>query len=277
MTVKFNNSLTQAQYDALGSKDAGTLYFTTDTKRIYKGTIIYSSNSDVLDVTYNSTTKLLTITYLNGTTSQLDLATELAAKLDKKPDGVNNLFDGNNKLSSAYLPDSIAGQLSYCGTYNASTGALANDLREPALRAWKKGDYLINLAAGNKLPDNSTHSGIAVGDWALFDGTGWDIIPNTDAVASVNSKTGTVVLDKSDVGLGNVDNVKQASKAEFDAHNGDDEAHVTQSERLAWNAKTNVVVESGLSSTDTTKALSAAQGKVLNDRLMDVENAITWG
>jgi hypothetical protein len=37
-------------------------------------------------------------------------------------------------------------------------------------------------------------------------------------VTSVNGKTGAVSLGKGDVGLGNVDNVKQATKTEFDAH-----------------------------------------------------------
>ena len=45
-----------------------------------------------------------------------------------------------------------------------------------------------------------------------------EAIQALQAVSSVNSKTGAVTLSKSDVGLGNVDNVKQASKTEFDAH-----------------------------------------------------------
>ena len=44
-------------------------------------------------------------------------------------------------------------------------------------------------------------------------------------------------VTKTQVGLGNVDNVKQATKAEFDAHDGDAVRHIAQSEREAWNAK----------------------------------------
>ena len=44
-------------------------------------------------------------------------------------------------------------------------------------------------------------------------------------------------LTKSDVGLGNVDNVKQASKTEFDSHNSDAVKHITAAERTAWNSK----------------------------------------
>jgi parallel beta-helix repeat protein len=45
------------------------------------------------------------------------------------------------------------------------------------------------------------------------------------AVKSVAGKTGAVTVSKSDVGLGNVDNVKQATKAEFDAHKADGTQH----------------------------------------------------
>jgi parallel beta-helix repeat protein len=48
-----------------------------------------------------------------------------------------------------------------------------------------------------------------------------EAIQALQAVSSVNSKTGAVTLSKSDVGLGNVDDVKQATKAEFDEHKAD--------------------------------------------------------
>lgn len=46
-------------------------------------------------------------------------------------------------------------------------------------------------------------------------------------VASVNNKTGAVVLNKSDIGLSNVDNIKQANKAEFDALKGNFHEHTS--------------------------------------------------
>nr|MDK7656371.1 hypothetical protein [Bacillus subtilis] len=39
------------------------------------------------------------------------------------------------------------------------------------------------------------------------------------------------------VGLGNVDNVQQATKAEFNTHNTDSSRHITSTERSNWNAK----------------------------------------
>ncbi len=56
-------------------------------------------------------------------------------------------------------------------------------------------------------------------------------------VNSVNEKQGDVTLSKSDVGLSNVDNVKQATKDEFDNHEKDTVKHITSAERSSWNAK----------------------------------------
>ena len=44
-------------------------------------------------------------------------------------------------------------------------------------------------------------------------------------------------VTKSQVGLSNVDNVKQASKIDLDNHIGDAVKHITASERASWNAK----------------------------------------
>ncbi|MEA5046520.1 MAG: hypothetical protein VB075_18365 [Petrimonas sp.] len=55
------------------------------------------------------------------------------------------------------------------------------------------------------------------------------------AQALINSAISA--LTKSSVGLGNVDNIQQASKTEFDTHNSDSTRHITSSERTAWNAK----------------------------------------
>lgn len=47
-------------------------------------------------------------------------------------------------------------------------------------------------------------------------------------------------LTKADIGLENVDNVKQASKAEFDSHQNNTSIHITEIERQNWNAKAEV-------------------------------------
>ncbi|MEC0251787.1 BppU family phage baseplate upper protein [Bacillus halotolerans] len=52
-----------------------------------------------------------------------------------------------------------------------------------------------------------------------------------------NDKSNPHGVTKTQVGLGNVDNVQQATKAEFNTHNTDSSRHITSSERSNWNAK----------------------------------------
>lgn len=50
-----------------------------------------------------------------------------------------------------------------------------------------------------------------------------------------NAKNNPHSVTKSQIGLGNVDNIKQASKADFDTHVGDSKIHVTEAEKDKWN------------------------------------------
>ncbi|MCY8315763.1 BppU family phage baseplate upper protein [Bacillus vallismortis] len=52
-----------------------------------------------------------------------------------------------------------------------------------------------------------------------------------------NDKSNPHGVTKTQVGLGNVDNVQQATKAEFNTHNTDSTRHITSTERSNWNAK----------------------------------------
>jgi hypothetical protein len=101
----------------------------------------------------------------------------------------------NGKIPTAQLPDSIAGQLHYLGVRNMSTALPA--------AAGLAGGYYITSVAGN---------GYAVGDWAISNGASWDKIDNTDAVSSVNGKTGAVTLTKADIILDSVDNTADINK-----------------------------------------------------------------
>ncbi|WP_345911019.1 phage baseplate upper protein [Bacillus altitudinis] len=53
--------------------------------------------------------------------------------------------------------------------------------------------------------------------------------------AHVNNKNNPHAVTKSQVGLGDVDNIKQASKVDFDSHVGDKKNHVTGEEKDKWN------------------------------------------
>lgn len=80
-------------------------------------------------------------------------------------------------------------------------------------------------------------------------------IKQLQAITSVNGKTGAVTLTKNDIGLGSVDNTKQATKAEFDTHNIDTTKHITTAERTKWNAK----AETTSNVASATKLLNARQ------------------
>ena len=102
-------------------------------------------------------------------------------------------LDGSGTVPISQLPAAVLGALSYQGTWNASTNT-------PTLTSsvGTKGYYYVVSVAGSTNLNGITDW--QVGDWAVYNGTAWQKIDNTDAVTSVNGFTGTVVLTASDVG-----------------------------------------------------------------------------
>ena len=84
------------------------------------------------------------------------------------------------------------GAVTYKGTWNAATNT-------PALASGTgtQGDYYVVSDAGNTDLDGITDW--SVGDWAIFNGSVWEKVDNTDAVSSVNGQVGTVVLTAANV------------------------------------------------------------------------------
>ena len=87
----------------------------------------------------------------------------------------------------------LFGGVTYQGTWNAATNV-------PFLQSsvgTKGYYYVVNV------PGNTDLNGITdwkIGDWAVYNGTTWDKVDNTDSVISVNGYTGIVVLTYADVG-----------------------------------------------------------------------------
>lgn len=100
-------------------------------------------------------------------------------------------LDAGGKVPTSQIPQ--MGDLNYQGTWNAFTNT-------PTLTssAGTKGFYYVVSVAGSTNLNGITDW--KVGDWAVFNGSVWEKIDNTDAVTSVNGYTGTVVLTASDVG-----------------------------------------------------------------------------
>jgi predicted heme/steroid binding protein len=87
----------------------------------------------------------------------------------------------------------LTGGVTYQGTWNAATNT-------PFLQSsvGTKGYYYVV-----SVPGTTNLNGITdwqLGDWAIYNGTAWEKVDNTDAVVSVNGYTGAVMLTYSDVG-----------------------------------------------------------------------------
>lgn len=117
------------------------------------------------------------LTGLNITGGSITASDSILTAFGKIQNQINGLFGG----------------VTYQGTWNASTNT-------PTLQSGvgTKGHYYVVNVPGSTNLDGITDW--KLGDWAIFDGTAWQKVDNTDAVISVNGYTGAVVLTWSDVG-----------------------------------------------------------------------------
>ena len=107
----------------------------------------------------------------------------------KSEKGQNNGYaslDANGRVPVAQLPSSV---FTYEGNWNASTNTptLANGSGDPGMV------YRVSVA-GTQLGETWE-----VGDLAIYDGSVWQKSDSLDAVQSVNSQTGVVILDADDI------------------------------------------------------------------------------
>lgn len=139
-----------------------------------------------------------------------------ASKLNVEPIDGTPLLDSAKKINTYYLPDSILGQVRYCGTWDASSDGATNATfseqakpTESSIWVPRAGDYFICTKAGKYSPSGFSIKAIAAsdndyyqpGDWALINSVSfvgadtvpdWGKIDNTDAVRSVNNQIGDV-------------------------------------------------------------------------------------
>ena len=104
-------------------------------------------------------------------------------------------LDAGGKVPVSELPAAVLGALSYQGTWDASTNT-------PTLTSsvGTKGYYYVVSVAGNTNLNGITDW--LVGDWAVYNGTVWQKVDNTDAVTSVNGQTGAVSLTTTNIAEG---------------------------------------------------------------------------
>ncbi len=134
--------------------------------------------------------------FINSLTSNAQ--TQIDAKIETSAKGAALgvvPLDASAKIDTIYIPDSVLGQLEYQGTYNATT----NIPTLPAA-ASSKGFYYVVSTGG-------TVSSIVyvVGDWIVSNGTAWEKVDNTDAVATVFGRTGAIVSATNDYTWAQID------------------------------------------------------------------------
>ena len=124
-------------------------------------------------------------TYIGGV-NEAEVNAIIAAKVNVA-NGLAGL-DSGAKLPVSLFPDSMLGQVSYQGTWNASTNTPTLPTTPPA-----KGHYYVVSVAG-------TQFGIEfqVGDWIISNGTAWQKVDNSDAVMTVFGRLGNVVANAAD-------------------------------------------------------------------------------
>ena len=88
--------------------------------------------------------------------------------------------------------NAVIGGVSYQGAWDA-------DANNPSLSSsvGVKGNYYVVSVPGATNLDGITDW--KLGDWAIFNGSAWEKVDNTDAVISVNGFTGAVILSTADI------------------------------------------------------------------------------
>jgi len=132
------------------------------------------------------------VTITGGSISGTTVSGYIPTSAEGVANGVATL-DAGGTVPLSQIPASIIGGLNYQGSWNASTNT-------PTLTSsvGTKGYYYVVSVAGTTNLNGITDW--QVGDLAVFNGSVWQKIDNTDAVTSVNGYTGTVVLNYTDVG-----------------------------------------------------------------------------
>lgn len=104
------------------------------------------------------------------------------------------------------LPDAVFGSVEYKGTWNASTNTPSLTIITP-----DKGDYyVVNVAGSTSLGGITDWK---VGDWAIYNGTIWEKVDNTDQVSSVFGRQGTVTAQSGDYSTSQITNTPSGNVA----------------------------------------------------------------
>jgi hypothetical protein len=151
-------------------------------------------NTDVTGLGTMSTQNSNNISVTGGSMSGVTISDYIPTTQKAAALGVATL-DASTKVPISQIPDAVIGALNYQGTWNAATNT-------PTLTSsvGTKGYYYVVSVAGSTNLNGTTDW--LVGDWAVYNGTIWQKVDNTDSVTSVNTLTGAVVLTTTNIAEG---------------------------------------------------------------------------
>jgi hypothetical protein len=224
-------ALSPSDWSTFNAKQAA-LVSGTNIKTVGGASLLGSGDVGTIGLAYGGTGA----TTESGARTNLGLGT--AAVLNS---GVANgvaTLDGSGTVPTSQLPGAVLGGLNYQGIWNASTNT-------PTLASstGSKGYYYVVSTAGSTNLNGITDW--KIGDWAVYDGSSWQKVDNTDAVSSVNGFTGAVVLTTSNVAQGtNLYFTQAAARGSVSAGTG-----------ISYNSTTGVITNSA---PDQTVALTGA-------------------
>ena len=146
----------------------------------------------------------------------------------------------------------------------------ANNLNkiETGIEAAHANDFATDLLIGKRTIQNPTADAGTSNDFitALF-----NLFTTAIRAIRLTLSTHTHEVTKVQVGLGNVENIQQATKEEFNVHNNDANRHITPSERTVWGGKQDALGFTPENITNKNQANGYA-GTDENNRVNDTKN-----
>jgi hypothetical protein len=188
--------------DGKDGRDGENGVSVTDAHIDFDGSLIISLSSgrtiNVGEVVAPDIAEKIKVITNGGGTSQtvIDTLASLQTQIDNLiPSQTGNAGKVLTTNGSILSWASVAGGLSYQGTWNASTNT-------PTLASGVgvNGYYYITATAGSTNLDGITDW--QIGDWLMFNGTVWQKIDQSNLVTSVNGQTGAVSLTTTNINEG---------------------------------------------------------------------------
>lgn len=188
--------------DGADGRDGEDGVSVTDAHIDFDGSLIISLSSgrtiNVGEVVAPDLAEKIKVITNGGGTSQtvLDTLASLQQQIDDLiPSQTGNAGKFLTTNGSVLSWASVAGGLTYQGTWNAATNT-------PTLASGVgvNGYYYIVATAGSTNLDGITDW--QIGDWLLFNGSNWQKIDQSNLVTSVNGQTGAVSLTTTDINEG---------------------------------------------------------------------------